>query len=280
MRIAVTGAAGYVGGAIATAAQAAGHHVVSLTRSQTPGFEWRRYDLGSEVAGGLLDDVDAVVHAAYDLSLTREEDIREVNVGGTRRLVAAASAAGARFCLISSMSAYPGTIQIYGRAKLASESEVKASSGRSVRLGLVYGGNAGGMIAALARAASAPLIPVIGPTSRQFTVHVDDMALGILRLLEAWPEETEAIGLAHPVGVEFREIIRSLAPARGNTPRLVPIPWRPVFLAMRAAEAASIRLPMRADSVLGLVRPAQYVPHLEIWARLGVALRPFDPTAL
>jgi nucleoside-diphosphate-sugar epimerase len=280
VRIAVTGAGGYVGAAIAVAAQAAVHDVVSLTRSQTPGLEWRRYDLASEIGPGLLGDIDAVVHAAYDLSLTREEDIRKVNVAGTSRLIRAASDAGATFCLISSMSAYPGTKQIYGRAKLASEAEVRSSAGYSVRLGLVYGGTAGGIVSALARASSAPVIPVIGPASRQFTVNVEDMALAMVRLVETEPQETDVLGLAHPAGVEFREIIRALARARGNSPKLITIPWRPVYWAMRAAEAASIRLPMRADSVLGLVRPAPHVPRHEIWERLGVSVRAFDPTAL
>jgi hypothetical protein len=45
---------------------------------------------------------------------------------------------------------------------------------------------------------------------------------------------------------------------------------------MRACERAGVTLPLRSDSLLGLVRPAPYVPGFDEWARLGVELRRFE----
>jgi nucleoside-diphosphate-sugar epimerase len=278
--VAITGSKGYVGRHIARAVADAGHDVVALGRHERFADASRFYELDGSPDPRLLRGVNIVIHCAYDMSVTKAADIARVNVLGTQRLVAAAASSGVRFCFISSMSAYAGTRQVYGRAKLASERDVLSRNGQVVRLGLVYGHEPGGMIGALAGIARLPLIPVIGASCRQFTVHVFDMASAVLRLIENPPLTQDAIGLAHPAAVAFEDIMRALAVKRGNHPVLVPIPWAPVYAAMRAAEATSFRLPIRADSVLGLVRPASHVPNFHLWARIGADIRAFDPAAL
>ncbi len=277
MRIAITGMTGYVGSAIAESATRSGHTVVALGRRPGPAVDWRHYELGRAPAAGLLAGVDVVVHCAYDLTLTAESQVYEINVQGTQQLAAASDAAGARFILISSMSAYEGTHQIYGRAKLSSEAAVRAIGGNAVRLGLVYGESGGGMIGTLSRITRLPLVPVMGAGSHQFLVHALDAAEGVTRLAETPGVRGEVAGLAYPEPVRFESLIRDLARSQGRSPRLIPVPWRPVYLAMRAAEALRVPLPLRADSLLGLVRPAPLVPNFELWARLGVEVRPPAP---
>jgi nucleoside-diphosphate-sugar epimerase len=273
MRVAITGMTGYVGSAIAESVARSGHTVVALGRRPVPDGEWRHYELGRALSPDLLAGIDVVVHCAYDLTLTAESQVYEINVQGTQQLARASAAAGARFILISSMSAYEGTRQIYGRAKLSSEAAVRGIGGNVVRLGLVYGSSGGGMIGTLNRLARLPLVPVMGAASYQFLVHALDAAAGVTRLAEAADVHGEVAGLAYPEPVRFDSLIRDLARSQGRSPRLVPIPWRPVYLAMRAAEALRLPLPLRADSVLGLVRPAPLVPNFELWARLGVTVR-------
>jgi nucleoside-diphosphate-sugar epimerase len=275
-RVGITGARGYVGSAVALAAREAGHDVIALSRVQDDRYPWRSYDLAKPIVAGTLDRLDVVVHCAWDLAVTRQADVHAVNVRGTSSLVAAASDAGARVCLISSMSAYAGTRQIYGRAKLACEREVVGAGGDAIRLGLVYGGRAGGMIGSLSRLVSLPVLPVVGASSHQFTVHVDDMALGVIRVIERETRLGRPAGLAHPAPVRFDHLLRQLAAARGERPVLVPVPWQPVYGAMRLLERIGVRLPVRADSLLGLVRPAPFVPQTEVWTEMGVRLRPFD----
>ena len=54
-------------------------------------------------------------------------------------------------------------------------------------------------------------------------VHVDDMASGLVRLLEQ-PRIGEPLGLAHPTPVPFEQIIRGLS--GGRQARFVTVPWR------------------------------------------------------
>ena len=119
---AVTGAGGYIGGIVSTALAADGFDVIRLVRRPEAGSSDRLYDLRRDLDASLLEGVDTLIHCAYDFSVTSEADIWAVNVVGTRRLLEAAAASGVRRTIVvSSMSAYPGTDQLYGRAKLDTE---------------------------------------------------------------------------------------------------------------------------------------------------------------
>jgi hypothetical protein len=84
------------------------------------------------------------------------------------------------------------------------------------------------------------------------------------------------VGIAHPDAIPFADLLGMLAASAGRRrPRFVPAPPMAVYAALRVAERLPIPLPVRADSLLGLVRPAPNVPHLEVLDQLGVSLRPF-----
>lgn len=103
MRIAVTGAAGFVGGAIAVAAEARGWEVVRYGRRPLPGHNV--WDLGE---GPLSSPpaVDAVVHAGAQVGdWGAPEPFHRVNVLGTKAV--AATFPDARLVHISSSSVYP-----------------------------------------------------------------------------------------------------------------------------------------------------------------------------
>ena len=86
-----------------------------------------------------FEHCDAVVHAAGVIRARTQADFDAVNVDGTRAVVAAANAAGARVILISSEAAIgagtrerpsreddpPRPLTAYGRSKLAGEEVVR-----------------------------------------------------------------------------------------------------------------------------------------------------------
>lgn len=138
MRIAVTGASGFVGGAIATALLRRGHDVTGYGR-RPDGWTAGHYERWDLARGARRRSVDAVVHAA-----ALADDWADIGAAmaanrlGTRMV--AASFPGARFVHISTSSVYDAfapSVQIredaplptkflspYAESKLAAEAEV------------------------------------------------------------------------------------------------------------------------------------------------------------
>lgn len=274
--VAITGANGYVGRELSLVFAALGYQVIALQRSIPPSTDAQDhipYSLEEGPALPLPDDTAAVVHCAYNLHARDRSEIARINLGGVEKLVE--TVGSVPIVLISSMSAYPGTEQLYGRNKLACEELVTAHGGTSLRLGLVYGGADGGMIGTLRNAVALPLVPVLRPDSYQYTVHADDMARCVVATVEQ-PPPHRVIGVANPRQVPFSEIIRTLrATATSKPPRTITLPSALLYGALRATEAAGFRAGFRADSMLGLMHPAPGVPHVEYWAEQGISLRDF-----
>jgi nucleoside-diphosphate-sugar epimerase len=274
---AVTGAHGYVGGIVSRALAAADFDVIGLVRRPAAGSGDRLYDLRGDPDVNLLAGVDTLIHCAYDFTVTSEADIWAVNVVGTRRLLEAVAASGVRrTILVSSMSAYPGTDQLYGRAKLETERVALGLGMAVVRLGLVYGPGWGGMAGSLRKMADLPVVPVVGARSHQYTVHEEDLSDAFVVLAHASKLPNVPLELANPEPVPFRLLMERIAAAAGRpNSRLVALPWRPLYAALWLAERTPMKLPFRADSLLGLVRPAPGVSGAGDVCSLGIRLRPF-----
>jgi nucleoside-diphosphate-sugar epimerase len=134
------------------------------------------------------------------------------------------------------------------------------------------------MAGTLRKLTGLPIVPLVGGQAHQFTLHEDDLRAGIVALAVAEAVPPRPLGLAHPEPVPFEQLLRAIARAGGHgEPRFVPIPWAPLYWAMRTAELTPIELPLRADSLLGLVRSAPSVPNPQDLEELGIKLRPFDP---
>jgi nucleoside-diphosphate-sugar epimerase len=274
---AVTGASGYLGGLVARRLESDGWHVVRLVRRPRSGEESRRYEVAGPHGDHLLAGIDLLVHAAYDFTVTRRADIWRVNVAGTEDLLAAAGRAGVRRVVVfSTMSAYPGTTQLYGQAKLAIEAATAAAGGVAVRPGLVYGDHPGGMAGALRKLTRLPVVPLVAADAHQFPVHEDDLVEAVVALCRNETLPAGPIGVAQPEPISFRALLEAFAAAEGRRCRFLPVPWQLLYGGLRAAELLPITLPFRADSLLGLVRPAPGVPGAEVLAALGVELRPFS----
>lgn len=152
MRLAVTGATGFVGGAVAAAARADGWTVVTLGRRPGADLRW-------DITTGPLPDppaVDAVVHCAGAVSDTAHRAaLVAANVTGTRHVLA--SFPHARFVHVSTASVYDprrptvaareDTAPVgrypdaYGASKAAAERAVRAARPDAVvlRPHAVYG---------------------------------------------------------------------------------------------------------------------------------------------
>ena len=274
---ALTGATGYLGSVLEPALVGAGYSVRRLGRSPRQGTDDRYYALGEELDLNDLLGVQLLIHGAYDMDVISRRDIWTRNVFGSVRLLdAAMSARVPRTIVISSMSAYPGTRQLYGRAKLDVEQAALNREMAVIRPGLVYGPGWGGMAGTLRRLSGLPVLPDFGPRAVLYTVHEGDLATAVLAIGEASEAPTVPLGAANPSAIRFRDLLTALAVDQGRpAPRFVPFPPAAALAGLRGAETVGVPLPVRADSLLGLVRPAGAVANIEVLTELGVSFRPF-----
>lgn len=281
---AVTGANGYLGSQICSRLESRGWQVIRLVRFPGKSTDLEcAYNLSepiTEVVRQALRSADVLIHAAYDLTLTKAADIWRVNVEGTRRLLEEASqAAMSRIIVMSSMSAFDGTSQLYGRAKLDIETMTRQFGGCAVRPGLVYGTGAGGMAGALRRLTTLPIIPVVGGQAGVYTVCDDDLLKAIMVFVSAPNLASGTISLAHPDRVTLASLLQMFAAQEGRQCRFISVPWQLIYWPLRSAEFLRLRLPFRADSLLGLAHTAPSLSGAAQLKSLDVNLRAF-PTEL
>jgi nucleoside-diphosphate-sugar epimerase len=278
---AVTGASGYLGSRICQTLEARGWRVIRLSGSQAavPG-EVVRYELAEPVAPEVseaLRSADVLIHAAYNLTLTGADDIRRVNVEGTRQLLEAAEEAGTgRIIVLSSMSAFTGTTQLYGRAKLDIEALTVDFGGCAVRPGLVYGKGAGGMAGSLRKLTALPIVPVIAGGAGIYTVAEEDLMEAIVSLASAADLPPATISLAHPAKVTLVDMMKVFAAEDNRRCRFIPVPWKLVYWGLKSGESLRVKLPFRADSLLGVVYSAPGLLGEDQLAALNVTMSPFS----
>jgi nucleoside-diphosphate-sugar epimerase len=262
-RVAVTGARGYAGSHIAAAIARRGHEVIELVRRPAEGATRPQlaFDLGRGLEPAAFCDagIDTLVHVAWDFQPTRPEEIRRVNLEGSIRLFDAFEAAGGGTgVFVSTIAAYDGCRSHYGRIKREVERDAQRRGYWVVRPGLIRGGTPGGIVGAMLKVVrKSPVVPIIGYGRRVLNpVSAAELSEGIARLVEERPTDpAEALVVfAHPERLSLDQIVRELIAEQQLGRRLlVPLPWQPVWLGLRAAERLGVAIGLRSDSVISLM---------------------------
>ncbi|HET8645856.1 MAG TPA: NAD-dependent epimerase/dehydratase family protein [Vicinamibacteria bacterium] len=248
MRLAVTGASGFVGGHLLRAAAAAGHEAVGVVRSAA-GAE-RVREAGAQAAVAALDRLAlsaafegaaAVVHLAHIGSERGADTYEAVNVAGTRQVVAAAwDARVPRVVMLSGLGVAryglaPRVTSRYFRSKLEAEQALFSSALPAVVLRPSYVLGAGdAFVPWLLAQARTGVVELPGDGSyRMQPLAVEDAAAAILaacdpqgppeRLFHPGRPPHRVFDLVGPEPVAVREFARRLfaAAAEAGT-RLEP----------------------------------------------------------
>ena len=212
MKIAVTGATGFIGSHLVEALVGRGHEVTCLARSPEKTSELSglplRFVYGSldepRALAGLVDDQEAVLHVA---GLTKAPNLQEyvrVNVAGTENLLCAIRGNGAhlrRFLFFSSAEAMgpsPGGLPLteeadprpfsaYGKSKIMAEKCLDSLSGRLpvtiIRPPTVYGPRDRDF-AILFRLVARGLEVLVTPSPVYSLVYVKNLVAGTCLALE------------------------------------------------------------------------------------------------
>ena len=260
MQVVVTGATGNIGTAVVARLLVRGHDVHGIARRPPqggpgePGLRWTALDLTAPDRAPRLrlafEGADAVVHLAWGFQPTRDAAyLRQLDVGGTEAVLAAARAAGvSRLVHISSVGAYsPATSSVpvdetwptggiswlpYSRHKVEAERLLDAHEAipghrpalTRIRPSLVASEAAGSALDRYALPSLLParligLLPIL-PMDRRFRVqltHSADIADGVVSALEKGIDG--AFNLAAEPVLDRDDIARALGA------RAVPLPW-------------------------------------------------------
>ena len=189
LKLAITGATGFVGSRLLDLALAAGHQVRALTRRPQPerdGVAWIEGALDKpDRLEQLCQGADAVIHVAGVINARDATGFEAGNVTGTAAMLAAAERAGIkRFVHVSSLAAREPKLSNYGATKAGSEALVAASSIPSaiVRPPAVYGPGDKEMLE-LFRMAKRGFV-LLPPHGRLSVLHADDLGRLLLALAQ------------------------------------------------------------------------------------------------
>ncbi len=259
----VTGASGFIGGALTRALLAQGTPVRALVRSAARGGEIAAH--GAELVIGDLTDPAALERAAagcatvfhVGAALGGPASVQyAINVSGTARLVEAAHTAGVRRLVhVSSIAAYgynvPGQVtedtplrpalEFYGQSKAIGEQQVLRRAAElgleavAIRPGMVYGPRSGFWTVQLFRLVRRPpaLIPASGDATCPL-IYIDDVVSLLLAAAQHPNAAGEAFNAVSDEPVTWPELFGAYAAMAGHQV-LLPIP----LAVLRGAGAAA-----------------------------------------
>ncbi len=240
MRLAVTGATGFVGGHLLDAAIGAGHSVAALTRRSQDarqGVEWIAGSLDDRAAlASLVSGADAVIHVAGVVNAPNAAGFEAGNVTGTANVLEAAQVAKVRrFVHTSSLAAREPGLSHYGASKARSEALVSTAllSTVIVRPPAIYGPGDHELLE-MFRMAKRGFV-LLPPPGRLSLLHAADLA----RLLVTLSGPDGPTGIfepddGHPNGFSHVEFGKGLGDAVGRKVRTVSMPGALLALGARA----------------------------------------------
>jgi nucleoside-diphosphate-sugar epimerase len=245
--VALTGATGFIGGAVARRLLSAGWRVRGLVRTESAAaalasaVEPVRGALGElDALRRLVDGARAVVHCAGTVRGATAAEFHAANVEGVARLatVAAEQAGRVRVILVSSVAARYPELSPYTASKRAGERALANSGVRAavLRPPAVYG-PADREIRPLLRWMARGIAPVLGGRDHRFSLlFVDDLADAIVRLLQSGVDGGDVFELhdGRSGGYTWDDVRAAMARWRGRPVRAVPIPRRLLTVLARA----------------------------------------------
>ncbi|RRH73557.1 NAD-dependent epimerase/dehydratase family protein [Falsigemmobacter faecalis] len=271
MRVLVTGATGFLGGALIRSLSREGRDVVGTGRSgaalaalEAEGIRTVAADLSDPASLAVLTlagPFDAVVHtAALSSPFGPLAAFRAANVAGTAQALAVARACAVRrFVQISSPAVafaardqinlsetapLPAPINHYARTKREAEDLVLDTPEVGpiiLRPRGIYGAGDTALLPRLLRVAKGRPLPMLrGGEAAIDLTHVDDVVSAIRAALDA-PEEAEraVYNISGGEMLSVVEIVEAACERAGFTPRWRPLPWRGAMAVARFVEFAA-----------------------------------------
>jgi nucleoside-diphosphate-sugar epimerase len=286
VRIAVTGATGFIGSRLIARLSGAGHLVQALSRralSPSPAIHVQPGSLEDSAAlQALVRHANAVVHLAGAVRGARREEFDRTNVLGTAALLDAMdhAAPGTPLLVFSSLAAREPQLSHYAASKRAQEDLARARCVARpctiLRPPAVYGPGDREMLPVFRFMARTGLAPCAGTRSARVSlVFVDDLVEAVLAWLGRRDTGTEPLELHDGTqgGYAWTDLATIVGAACNRRVRVWEIP-QPLLDAAAAANVGWSRLrgaaPMLSPGKLRELRHPDWVcDNTAVRARLG-----------
>ena len=253
--VALTGATGFIGSAIALKLVKEGWRVRALIRAPLPrtrlegvSIQWLHGTLGNiEHLESLVGDAHAVVHCAGAVRGITDADFYDVNVGAVSRLaqIAALRSPAPRFLLISSLAAREPNLSAYAASKRMGEIVLSQMAGgltwTALRPPAVYGPGDRALLP-LFRLMGRGIIPLLGRTDARFSLlYVEDLAEAVIKWLASESRESRVFELddGHPRGYSWCEVAETLERLRGKPAFRFHVSEMPMNVAAKVNQIAA-----------------------------------------
>ena len=243
--LALTGATGFIGGAVAAGLIGSGWRVRALARSPSKASTLSRFGV-EPILGDLADtralrslirDVDAIVHCAGAVRGITAEDFSRVNVAGVERIARVASQMEPPplFISLSSLAAREPQLSPYAASKRAGEDVLeRVAAGMrwiALRPPAVYGPGDREMLPLLLSMMRG-FAPVLGSPDVRFSMlYVDDLVSAVQHCLASGDETRGVFELqdGRDGGYTWDAIVAAAAGVRGKPIRKVQFPKRLLY---------------------------------------------------
>jgi nucleoside-diphosphate-sugar epimerase len=238
--IAITGATGFVGGALIRRLAATGRQIQALIRPVS--IHKRPADIAAKWVDGDLDDmesldrlvqdVDAVVHCAGTVRGATQAQFNRVNIDGVARLVHASTKRHPvpRFLMISSLAAREPQLSYYAASKRQGEEVLSQKSGKLswtvFRPCAVYGPGDRELLPVF-RWMEKGIAPILGSGNGRFSMlYVRDLAEAVVRWLDHSSCQARKFELhdGNPGGYSWQDVIETIKQLRAKPVVRLKIP--------------------------------------------------------
>lgn len=269
-RVHVIGAAGRSGAVLCRALAGQGTDFVPVVRD---GAKFRALGLGVEPRVADLTDKPALARALGDAAAV-------VSCAHARHAPAILAAAprAARLVLLGSTRRFTRWPDAHGTGVMEGEAALRASGRRGVMLHptMIYGAQGEDNVQRLATLLSRlPVVPLPGGGHALVQpIHQDDLTRCILAALAMPLDGPEALVVAGPEPLPYRDFVRAVARAAGlPAPRIVPVPAALLMAAAPLTALAPFLPRIRAAEIRRLLEDKAF-PIAAMRSRLGVEPMP------
>ena len=275
MKIAITGAAGFVGRHLINRLISEGHETVSID------VRYPTMEAGTCIDSDLSDvsklkeafrDCDVVAHCAGINHEHGAQTFQRVHVEGTRNVVAAAKAVGVRkIVLMSFLRARPNCSSPYHESKWAAE-EIVRSSGLDytvIKAGVVYG-RGDHMLDHLSHALlTFPIFALVGLREKSVRpLAIEDLVYVMRAAIVDRRLKSQTIALLGAEEIYLSEAVRRVAQVLGKQPLMFSLPvWCHRLMAqifewaMKVPLASLAQIRILSEGVAEPASPVVPVPY-------------------